>query len=1001
MRKSLLLLSSLVLLFGQLLAQNRTITGKVLDGNGSPIASASVSIAGTKIGTSTSADGTFSISVPPSAKTLIISAVGMTEQRFQITSQSELVISLRPEDKNLQEVVVTGYTVVKRKEASSAISKITSDQIANTSVVDPNELLKGRVAGVVATAESGQPGSVQQIRIRGVNSISLSNAPLYVIDGVIVDRGQFNDDVQSQTTDILANLNPNDIESFNILKDASATALYGARGANGVIVITTKKGKSGKTEVNLRSLYGQTLPSLGNYHLMNSQQWVQYEREVLAIAGFPQNAIDFYRPDSLANTNFDWEKAALVTGSTGNVNLSVAGGNENTKFYVSGGYTSQDGIVLASGIKKYSLISNVQQKVNDRLNIGLNLNLNYAETHNADAGNRFSSPLLGFNTTPPSQNGYKPDGTPYTGLEPGWMGFATDNFLWNTQLNSNINQNFRMLGKLYGDLKLTNWLKFSQTVTLDWINANQKTFQDARTNDGLSSNGSVYQAANQNKTYTLQSSFSGSTTVNEDHHFDYLALYEYQYRNISTFNASGKSILANPKFKSLNATTVPSGQPGGTQSPLAVISYVAQVGYNYRSKYFLTVNGRSDGASQFTQNKRDQFFSIGGAWRIIQEDFMKDQTLLSDLKLRASYGTTGNISGLGDFEGYRLWSPVNYNDQPGIVPSQLGNDSLRWEKTKAADIGVEASFLKNRINVTIDVYRKNTDRQIFRTPISATSGFTTITTNIGSVRNEGIELQLSTTNIMTKDFTWSSDITFASNTNKVTELYNGQDVVGSSSIIRVGESINAWYMREYAGVDPANGNATWYLNAVKADGSLDRTPTNDYNTANRVISGSPIPKLNFGFNNSFTYKSFSLSILLYGVSGNKILNETNSFMNSDGSFVLSGFNHLVSAENYWKKVGDKNVNPLPLSDPNSSAISTRYLEKGDYLRIKNVIFGYDLSAKILKKLSLSRARIFAQADNIYTWTNYSGIDPEIGVDGDEFFKYPVGKSFTFGIDVSF
>jgi TonB-linked SusC/RagA family outer membrane protein len=810
MRKLFLLACSLVFIIGQLLAQSRLITGTVSDPNGQPLFGASVTVKGTKTGTTTAQDGSFSLQVSSSAKTLVISAVSMAEQEVDITGTNSVIIQLKAEDKSLQEVVITGYTTVKKKEASSAISKITSDQIANTSVVDPNELLKGRVAGVVATASSGQPGSFQDVRIRGTNSISLSNSPLYVIDGIIVERGQFNDDVQGQSSDILANINPNDIESFNILKDASATALYGARGANGVIVISTKKGKAGKTEINLRTQYGRTLPNLGKYKLMNSKQYIQYEREVLAIAGYPQSVIDAFRPDSLANTNFNWVDAALVNGNTGNVNLSLNGGNENTKFYVSGGYGSQDGIVLASNLKKYSLISNITQKVNNGLNVGLNLNLNYSEAKNADAGNRFSSPILGFNTTPPIQKGYKADGTPYTGLEPDWKGFATDNFLWNTRLNSNVNQNFRILSKIYGDLKLTKWLKFSQTATIDWIDAKQKTFQDGRTNDGLSSNGYVYEADNQNKTYTLQSSVSGSYSINNEHNFDYLALYEYQYRDFSSFNAAGKSILANSKFKSLSASTVPSGQPGGTRSPLALISYVGQVTYNYHTKYFVTVNARSDGASQFTQNKRDQFFSVGGAWRIMEEDFMKNQRIISDLKLRGSYGTTGNISGLTDFEGYRLWSPVNYNDQPGIVPSQLGNDSLRWEKTKAADLGLEISFLKNRISLNVDVYRKNTDRQIFRTPITATSGFTTITRNIGSVRNEGLEIMLSTINVNNKDFRWNSEITFATNKNKVTALYNNQDVVGGATIIRVGESINAWYLREYAGADPANGDALWY-----------------------------------------------------------------------------------------------------------------------------------------------------------------------------------------------
>lgn len=983
-------------------AQDRTITGTVTSQDDkSPIPGVNVKVKGTQIGTSTDANGKFSISVPSPSSALEFSFIGYATQSKTITGTSAINIVLIPDSKSLSDVVVTGYTVQNKKDATSAISKVSAEQFKDSPVADPNELLKGRVTGVVVTSGSGQPGAVQAVRIRGINSISSGNSPLYVIDGVVVARGDFNTDTNSDLgatnqvtpTDILSNLNPNDIESFDVLKDASAIALYGARGANGVIVITTKKGKIGAPEFNVRAQYGKTKANFGNFRLMDANQFLAYEKVGLMNRGIAEADIPDYLTAAGGNSNFNWMDAAFRTGASSNFDISARGGNEGTKYYFSSGLGKLDGTLLGSGIKKYSLLSNIEQKVNERFTIGLNLNLSYSDGLTSGDGNRFSSPILGYIATAPIQSPYKPDGSLYNGRESGWFGLTGDNFLYNTQYNFNSNKNFRTLGRLYGDLKIFDWLKLSENLSVDWINAKQKVYQDARTSDGLGQNGSLSSSAIENKLYTTQTSLSGSYSPSSDHSLTYLAMLEYSFKENAGVSASGKSIIANDRFRSLNAAILPVSV-GGSSSTQAILSYIGNATYSYQSKYNLNVSLRRDEASNFKNNKAETFYAVGGAWRIINEDFMKDQKVLSNAKLRASYGTSGNLNGLLDFVSYTLWSPVNYNDNPGLVPTQLGNDDLRWEKTNSFDLGLELGFLKNRIAIEADYFNKKTNQQLFLLPISATSGFTTMPVNIGQVQNQGFEFSVNSTNVEGK-IRWTTNFNVSFTKNKVNETKNGQDLITGLNITRIGFPVGSWYMREWAGVDPANGDPLWF----KADGST----TNNYNLAERRVIGQALPKYTFGLTNVVSYKDLELSFLLYGATGNLVYNQTRSFVENT-AYINSGFNHSVEAgEDFWQKPGDIVSRPKPIAggNKNESSASSRYLEKGDYLRLKNVRLSYSLPSGILTKTGIKRVTFFGQGENLLTWTGYTGVDPEVDATGTEFFKYPIGKIYTFGLNATF
>lgn len=976
------------------MAQDRTITGTVTSQDDKlPIPGVNVKVKGTQIGTSTDGNGKFTISVPSSSSILEFSYIGYAQQTKAVTGAGVINVVLVSDAKALNEVVVTGYTVQNKKDATSAISKVSAEQFKDTPVADPNELLKGRVTGVVVTTGSGQPGAVQSVRIRGINSISSGNSPLYVIDGVVVARGDFNQGTQVTATDILTNLNPNDIESLDVLKDASAIALYGARGANGVIVITTKKGKTGAPEINVRAQYGKTKANFGDFKLMNADQFLKYETTGLLNAGEAAADIPDYLTAAGGNSDFNWMDAAFRTGTSSNFDVSARGGNDITKYYFSSGIAKLDGTLIGSGLKKYSLLSNIDSKVSDRLTVGLNLNLTYSDGLTSADGSRYSSPILGYIATAPIQSPYKADGSLYTGRESGWYGLTGDNFLYNTQYNFNSNKNFRTLGRLYGDLKIFDWLKLSENLSVDWISAKQKVYQDARTSDGLGQNGSLFDSANENKLYTTQTSLSGSYAPSSDHSLTYLAMLEYSFKENAGINANGKSIIANDRFRSLNAAILPVSV-GGTSSTQAILSYIGNATYSYKSKYNLNVSLRRDEASNFKNNKAETFYAVGGAWRIISEDFMKDQKIFSNAKLRASYGTSGNLNGLLDFVSYTLWSPVNYNDNPGLVPTQLGNDDLRWEKTSSFDLGLELGFLNNRISVEADYYSKKTNQQLFSLPISSTSGFTTMPVNIGQVQNKGFEFGLNTINL-DGEVKWKTNFNVSFSKNKVNETKDGQDLVSGLNITRVGLPVGSWYMREWAGVDPANGDPLWY----KADG----TTTNNYNLAERRIIGQALPKYTFGLTNEISYKQFDLSFLFYGATGNKIYNQTRSYVENT-AYINSGFNHSVQAgEDFWQKPGDVVSRPKPIAggNKNESSASSRYLEKGDYLRLKNVKLSYSLPTSILGKTGIKKVTFFGQGDNLLTWTGYTGIDPEVDATGSEFFKYPVGKIYTFGINATF
>jgi TonB-linked SusC/RagA family outer membrane protein len=1001
MRKSLLLSFAFLLAATMAFAQDRTVSGKVTSAeDGSPIPGVNVVVKGTTTGGVTDIDGNYKFSVPAEGGTLIFSFIGLKLQEIEIGSRTVIDISMESDSEQLAEVVVTGYSTTTAQKNIAAISVVSASDIEDVPLPDVNQLLQGKAAGVYTTAPSGQPGAAQDIRIRGTGSISAGRGPLYVIDGIIAEQGDFTS--VTQTNDVLSNINPNDIESLTVLKDASATALYGSRGANGVILITTKRGKVGKSTITARAQYGVVLQNTGNFDMMDGQTVWDYERQILENSGFSQADIDTRRPASMLDSTFNWVDGAFKQGSTSNYELQARGGNENTRYFVSAGVFSQEGTLIESGFKRFSVRSNIDQTLSEKWELGLNLNVSYTDQLNATAGNRFASPLLGAFVNTPLQSPIDPEtGELYTGQENDFNIFTGDNFLYSAPLNPVVNNNMRTLGKFNLQYNVLENLNISQVLAIDFVSIREKRFFDPTTNDGANDNGRINEFYNQNITLTSQTKIAGNWTFSDVHNLDALAVFEVQNTNRESFGSTGIG-LATGKLKTLNSTATPQGVSGFT-TDYAFVSYLGQANYNYDNRYYFSGSVRNDASSRFGENNRNAtFWSVGGAWRVLEEGFMGGASFLDDLKLRASYGTSGNAN-IGNFASRGLYAfGAAYLGQPGSTPSQIDNPDLTWEVSTSLNVGLDVSVLKSRVNISAEYYNRISSDLLLNVPISSTSGFTTATRNIGEVKNTGVELVLNTVNF-DGEFQWITDFNVSWNQNEVLALNNDEDIINPPGnfrkIYRVGESMGSWYIEEWAGVNPADGTPLWMQTDEDENPT---TTTGSFSQAGRRIVGDAIPDLVGGMTNTLSYRGLSLSFFFNFVYGNKVFNSSRRFIESDGQRF--GWNHLAEAgQDYWQNPGDIASRPQPLLGGNNSSnsASTRFLEDGSYLRLRNVTLGYSLPQAWMDKAKMQSLRIYVQGINLWTLTNYSGFDPEMDETGSEFFRYPVGKTISLGLDLTF
>ncbi len=1003
MRKTLILLMCSFFALTQVMAQNRTVTGKVTDASGNPIANASVIVRGSSIGTKTGNDGTFNLQVSNTVKSLIISAINFGEQQFAISKDNTVNVTLLVADSKLTEVVVVGYGTLKKKEVTGAIGRIGGDDIENKPFTSIDKALQGASAGVQSLAASGQPGAAQNIRIRGIGSINAGANPLWVIDGVPVNTGDLSR--LTTTSNALSTINPNDIESITILKDASAASIYGSRAANGVILVTTKRGKSGKTKFRFDTEFGQSDIAYYNekYRPLNSKQFFDLTRQGLIDGAVAANAAaaDAIMTSSFGFGNgvdFDWLRGVTQKAGQKQFNLSASGGNEKTTFFISGGFFEQEGLTTQSKFRKYNTNISLTNNATDRLKLETNIKIGYVKQNAPLSGGAFGNPVLSALFLLPSRNPYKADGS-FNITAPDFGAGALHNTIYTNAVDKRQLNQLNFGGFVKGTYKIIKDLDFSSQFGIDYNSFEEDQYNNPFHGDGSAAGGRAFSRFTRytNWTSTNLLNYTKSFLKSGDLTVKLKAGYEAQKSKAYFLNvqAQGFPPTSDLIVAAVGATPIAASQDA---TDFSFLSYISDASLNFQNRFIVSGSFRRDGSSRFGINERyGNFWSLGGTWNIDQEKFMDRFSFINQLKLRGSIGLNGNAS-IGNYDWRALYGyGANYNQQPGSTPTSIGNSNLTWELNKPLDIGIDISVFKNRVNLTVDYYKRKTSDLLLNEPLSLTTGFGTILKNIGSMENKGVEVTLNLVPIRFKDFQWDLNINYARNKNKITSLVNNADILDGTFIRRVGYDFQTFYVREFAGVDPANGDPLWYVDESKG------TKTNVYANALRSVNyGSASPKYFGSVTNTFTFKGFTIEAQMYYSAGNYLRDTWGSFYLSSGA--NGTFNKVVRKLDAWKKPGDITDIPKYVYGGNklANSFSTQYLYKGDYIRLRNLQVGYTFPKVVLDKLKIGSLSAYVRGTNLFTWIKIKiTFDPEQGVTSQTNLEVFIPKTITVGLNLGF
>ncbi len=990
MRRILLLFPILLLFLLPIVlhAQQRTVSGTVTSReDGSPLPGVNVLLQGTSLGSITDVNGRYTIGVPQEGGVLVFSFVGFVTQALEIGPGNVLDVQLDVDATQLKEVVVTGYgDPQEKRKYTGSVAQVGSKLIENVPVATVDQMLQGRAAGVMVTANSGQPGTPAFVRIRGISSAG-SVTPLYIMDGVPISAGDF------------AALNPNDIESINILKDAASSSLYGTRGANGVIVITTKRGSEG-INMHYNVQYGVTTRTNAKFDMMTTAQKIQFER-LMAEFGLYQGEVGRILEDGslssaekeqriaeLARINTDWTDVFFREGITQMHEISASGGTGRSNFFLSASYRTEEGIIKESDLDRYSLRFNFDHDATERFSFGVSNSIGYTRTNflPTETGNNINNPVLYAFIANPYTRVKDPNTNEY---EEGPTGF---NLVEQMEQSYNRQEQLKIVSGAYlryeiipGLVAKTNWgIDFSETLDDFRINAGAPNQGGINGEQGVLTRG-YGRLASIIGTTSLQYAFN----IKQDHNLRVLV----GHGNTTGFSFNGYGL--NDKLGSAAAITqgTPSNnfiaEVGGFNTDNALLSYFLDGLYAFRDRFTVSFNVRRDGSSRFGKNKRyANFYSVGASWNLMAEQFMTRFPFVNDLKLRASYGTQGRQTGIGNFQSLALYgSGFSYAGQQGIAPVQPANPDLQWEQTASLDIGLDFLILNERISGTVDFYHKLTTEMFVDTPLSRTSGFSSLSINGGEMRNRGVEVTLGTRNIVTTNFTWSTDLNITFNDNEVLKLTFENDATRETGF-REGLPIGTFAMVEWAGVNPANGDPLYR----DKNGNV----TNVYNADDAVAKfGTWDPPRFGGLTNTFTYKGIELSIFFSFQHGNVLLNNQRFFNNNPLNF--GQFNQSVEQLRAWRQPGDITNVPRVTAQ---REFSSQDLEDASFIRLRNVSLAYFLPPRLITRTKLKSVKIYLQAQNLYTLTKYSGFDPE-DAGSVQLSQYPVPRVFTGGIDIGF
>lgn len=1043
MKKSKLLLLLTCICFSFLGFAQKKVSGKVTDSQGIPMPGVSLLAKNTKTGTLTDFEGQYNLVVPTNSNVIVFSYIGMKTQEVEVNQKSIINVKLEEEASVLDEIVVIGYGTSKKKDLTGSVSSIKANKLAESSSTNIFNAMQGRVAGVAISSESGEPGGGMNIRIRGANSISGSSTPLFVIDGVQLDfnKNEVASTGSSQSSmNPLSMLNPNDIESIEVLKDASSTAIYGSRGANGVVIVTTKSGKNGKANIEYEVVTGLSTAN-NKINVLSPEGYLQYAKargrdSFLLMDTNGDGILD--SPRDFTNTpSHIWQDEALRTAEVIQHTLSMSGGNDKSNYSAGIGYVSEEGLVRNNDFERYNFRLQANQIHSDRLRLGFNLNSSLSEAMGV-ANNGGPNSYSGVTQLIVMAN-------PWEITDPD-VNQVDDSYISPLKLideSDKTTRMFRSLGSLDLQFKLTKDLTYVGVLGGNYSNSKLKEFYNSRTNWGNYYKGLA--GVDEVETY----SYNHSSQLNykkklKKHYFDVLAAFEVghynweQFRNrVAGFEDESTGVNDIQKGKNLLEYTT-------KRYSTSRLSYLSRVNYNYNNRYFFTASFRADGSDKFGEGNRWGYFPSGAlAWKISEENFLKEKTPISNLKLRLSYGETGNES-IPAYSNFAKMENTYYSNNESIMfgmsPSSRENPELKWETTKQFNTGVDLGLFNNRLNINVDYYKKQTENMLLLAPVSSQTGYFNQWLNIGNLENSGFEFTLSTVNINKQNFKWESNFNISFNKNQVTDIGRASfiniDIPGgfitNPGRIIVGEPIGIMYGYVFDGVyqidqfnwqnnnDPTIPHSSRiyslkqgenkFVTGTAAPGSIRYKDISGPNGVpdgkiddvyDRTVIGHSNPKHFGGFNNNFTYKSFDLAIFFEWSYGNDIFNA--SKLNEQG--ILDYMN--VTSDYFYNSWTPTNPsNKYPGIAQISTAPSSYFVEDGSYLRLKNISLGYKLPKEVLDQMGISALRVFATGTNLITWTKYTGLDPEVNstnplMTGFDRFSYPRARTINLGLNVKF
>ena len=978
--------------------QTGKIKGTIVDSKtGEPVIGASVKVKGTKLAAVTDLNGEFELNTHANA-TLQISYVGFKET--EVKASNGMKISLEEDTEALEEVVVVGYGTQKKESLTGAMANIKGEKLKDITSATVENMLNGKVSGVYVAPGSGRPGSTGAIIIRGQTSINGATAPLWVVDGVIVGNSA-------------GDLNPDDIETMTVLKDAASTAIYGSEGANGVVVVTTKQAKHEKMSISLSAKAGLSTLNRGNLEMMDGAEFYDYYKSFQNV-----ESVNFPRwNEDLRNSNFDWFKLAKKTGSTQDYNLTLNGGSQNIQSMFTLGYFKEEGAVKGYDMNRYSTRIKVVYKPYEWLTIKPNI----SGSRTNDKDKQYS--VGAMYSMMPWDSPYDENGNLVPNYYAGWVNSKATNYLNDLAAgNYSTSTTYDLSGGLDFDIQIAPWLTFSSVNNYSYYNSQTHGYYDPKSSSGEGVNGRTTEY-NYTSTRRYTNQLLRFKKSWGKHNVNALLAYEFNDYEMKYTDVYATGFISG--FEDFMTAAKPE-MANGYRTAWAKQSYFTQWRYDYDSRYYGELSLRRDGRSNFGSNNRyGNFFSVSGAWNINNESWFKADWV-DQLKLRAAFGSVGNVP-TSLYPSYSLYSVgATYNENPGALISQIGNKDLTWEKTYTTGVGVDASFWQNRLHATLDYYIKNTSNILYQVPVTGLVGVTSIWKNIGKMRNTGIELTVGGDIIRTKDLTWNVTANISHNSNELRDLYKQRDANGNyvvkpvlisdgtsiagtaQRILEIGEPVDTYYMKEWAGVNPEDGKPQWYMD----DANGNKVVTDSYSKASYYKCGKASPDVYGSFSTSLFYKNFDLQANFGYSLGGQIYSYYRQEFDSDGAYA-GDRNQMKLQKGWsrWEKPGDIATHPRAMynNQDKGNLASSRYLESSDYLKLRSLTLGYNFD---LKKYGIQTLRLSVSGENLFTITDYSGVDPELPAGTNDkgvlsvtntggISVYPAVRKFMLGVNLTF